>query len=512
MRPTPSGGRLCTSRAPAGRAGGATPPASRSEQSSCSDVHRRHPQRSLQRSSTRWVSGLPHRPELMEVRTLAFAPWKQATWDTPGVDHENPPDQQFHGALVLGAASLDAIRGAVGTAVKGLEQSQAEHLVAAHAYDVELTLIYRDEDRPTLPQTADTPAELIQRPKLSPQRRSIPTAPPRSQEPRSTIDFPAFSTISLPGDGPEDVILDADEKLITGLSGGRIVRIDPETEKAEVIADTGGRPLGFELLPDGRLLACDAHRGLLRVDPVTGTVETLVEHVRGVPLRFCSNAAVESDGTIWFTESTSRFDFEHFLGSLLEHRPSGRVFRRDVSGEVEIVVDDLYFANGIALVPDGTALLYAETAAARISRLPLTGTDAGHPHVVADNLPAYPDNLSDIRGRANLGRYDDSPRSRAGEACHGAGDCCQGCVGNPREPPARWNRDNVGDGLRPVRRSSCRPRDSRRSDQDAYRRRRTSGGAVLREHRRELDPATPGPVTPPVRRSPRVGYLRFRGG
>ena len=247
----------------------------------------------------------------------------------------------------------------------------------------------RRSHRPQIPL-----AELIERPKLSPQRRSIPTAPPRSQEPRSTIDFPAFSTISLPGDGPEDVILDADEKLITGLSGGRIVRIDPETEKAEVIADTGGRPLGFELLPDGRLLACDAHRGLLRVDPVTGTVETLVEHVRGVPLRFCSNAAVEADGTIWFTESTSRFDFEHFLGSLLEHRPSGRVFRRDVSGEVEIVVDDLYFANGIALVPDGTALLYAETAAARISRLPLTGTDAGHPHVVADNLPAYPDNLS----------------------------------------------------------------------------------------------------------------------
>ena len=95
--------------------------------------------------------------ELLEVRTLAFAPWKRATWDTPGVDHENPTDQQFHGALVLGGASLDAIRGAVGTAVKGLEQSQAQHLVAAHAYDVELTLIYRDEDRPTLPQTADTP-------------------------------------------------------------------------------------------------------------------------------------------------------------------------------------------------------------------------------------------------------------------------------------------------------------------------------------------------------------------
>lgn len=337
---------------------------------------------------------LNRRPELTELRTLTFRPWRQNLWDTPGVQHDNPQDQQFHAALVLGAESLAVVRQAVGAAVAGWDESQSENLAAAHAYDVELTLTYRDGDRPTLPRTADTPRDILRHPKLAPLRRTMPTPPARSREPRSVTEFPAFSTLDLPGSSPEDVILDLEENLLTGLGDGRIVRVDPETGRSTTVADTGGRPLGLQLLPDGRVLVCDAHRGLLRVDPGTGRVETLVEHVRGVPLRFCSNAAVEPDGTIWFTESTSRFDFETFLGSFLEHRPSGRLFRRDVSGDVEVVLQDLYFANGVTLVPDKSALLFAETSGARVSRLPLSGPYAGHAQIVADNLPGYPDNLS----------------------------------------------------------------------------------------------------------------------
>ncbi len=39
----------------------------------------------------------------------------------------------------------------------------------------------------------------------------------------------------------------------------------------EVLAETGGRPLGPELLPDGDLVVCDAERGLPRVDTAVGT-------------------------------------------------------------------------------------------------------------------------------------------------------------------------------------------------------------------------------------------------
>jgi len=341
---------------------------------------------------------LRQQPFLKELRTFVFSPLQAKQSQTPGVEHDNPVDEQFHGAVLLGAGSHDELRIAVTSALLGFEQCQRDHLAAAHAYDIELTLLYRNDNRPTLPQTTSTPARIIRKPALAPGLTSLPKAPPRSRDLRSSKPFPAGDLLPLPGDGPEDVILDADANLVTGLDGGRIVRVNPDDGATDVLADTAGRPLGLELLPDGRLLVCDAHRGLLRVDPASGRVETLVEHVRGIPLRFCSNAAVEPDGTIWFTESTNRFDIEHYLGAFLERRASGRLLRRDVNGDVEVVLDNLFFANGVTLTPDGKALLFAETGAARISRLPLTGPAAGHPQVVADNLPATPDNLSRFAG------------------------------------------------------------------------------------------------------------------
>lgn len=68
--------------------------------------------------------------------------------------------------------------------------------------------------------------------------------------------------------------------------------------RAETLAETGGRPLGLELLPDGALLVCDAERGLLRIDLADGTVRILADSVAGERLRFCSNVVGLSDGNV----------------------------------------------------------------------------------------------------------------------------------------------------------------------------------------------------------------------
>ncbi|QJY50516.1 SMP-30/gluconolactonase/LRE family protein [Pseudonocardia broussonetiae] len=219
----------------------------------------------------------------------------------------------------------------------------------------------------------------------------MPTPPARAAETTSPTPFPPARLVPLSGNGAEDVVIDAEGRVLCGVEDGRILRLDVDRRLEETIADTGGRPLGLEVLPDGRIVVCDAHRGLLRLDPATGAVETLVDMVDDVPLRFCSNATAAADGTIWFTESSSRYDFEHYLGALLEHRPSGRLLRRDPDGRVEVVLDALHFANGVALTSDGSALLFAETNGPRLSRLDL-GT--GAVTVIADNLPGYPDNIS----------------------------------------------------------------------------------------------------------------------
>ncbi len=198
----------------------------------------------------------------------------------------------------------------------------------------------------------------------------------------------------VPGRGPEDVVVDADGRVYTGLEDGRIVRFPARGGSAEVVADTGGRPLGLEIGPDGRLVVCDARRGLLRLAP-GGGVTPLVTRVGGRRLRFTNNAAVAGDGTIYFSDSSTRFGIDRYRDDILEHRPNGRLLACGPGGEgARVVLDGLYFANGVALAPDESFVLVAETGAYRIRRVWLTGERAGTDDVFAANLPGIPDNLA----------------------------------------------------------------------------------------------------------------------
>ncbi|HEX9833219.1 MAG TPA: SMP-30/gluconolactonase/LRE family protein, partial [Mycobacterium sp.] len=203
-----------------------------------------------------------------------------------------------------------------------------------------------------------------------------------------------LTVIPVPGDAPEDVVVDGDGQIWAGLIDGKIVRIPADGGKPVVVAEIDTRPLGLHVARDGRLLVCSSPGGLLVLDPVTGTVETLVSEVDGRVLQFCSNVTELADGTIYFTESTSAFTYEHFLGPIFEARNRGSVFRRDPDGTVLTVVAGLYFANGITPTADGSALVFAETQARRLSKYWLTGDKAGTVTPLAVHLPGSPDNLS----------------------------------------------------------------------------------------------------------------------
>lgn len=202
-----------------------------------------------------------------------------------------------------------------------------------------------------------------------------------------------LTVVPVPGNAPEDVVVDADGRIWTGVDDGRIVRISPGGE-TRVIGETAGRPLGLALARDGRLLVCTSPGGLLAMDTDTGKFETLVEEVDGRRLQFCSNVTEMPDGTIFFTESTSAFTYDHYIGALFEARGRGSLFRRDPDGTVLTVVPGLYFANGVTPTADGSALVIAETQGRRLSKYWLTGPKAGTVTPLATNLPGMPDNLS----------------------------------------------------------------------------------------------------------------------
>ena len=70
------------------------------------------------------------------------------------------------------------------------------------------------------------------------------------------------------------------------------------------------------------------------------------------------------------------------------------MFRLDTGGTVTTLVDGLYFANGLTPTADGSALVFAETQARRLSKYWLAGPQAGSVTRLAVNLPGMPDNLS----------------------------------------------------------------------------------------------------------------------
>lgn len=235
------------------------------------------------------------------------------------------------------------------------------------------------------------------RPRLVPVVWRPPPTPARAAEPHGRIPMPRPVLHALPGRGPEDVAVDGAGRVVAGIEDGRILRLHPSDGSVELLANTGGRPLGVEVDADDSLVVCDAHRGLLRIEPETGTVTELVaatEIIEGKPLRVCNNSAIARDGTIWFSDSSARFPLEHWKGDLLEHSGTGRLLRRDPGGRVDVVLTGLHFANGVALAADESFVVVAETGAYRLTRLWLSGPDAGRSDVLVDNLPGFPDNIA----------------------------------------------------------------------------------------------------------------------
>jgi sugar lactone lactonase YvrE len=204
----------------------------------------------------------------------------------------------------------------------------------------------------------------------------------------------SFEVHQVPASGAEDVVVGSNGEIYTGTGDGSIFRIRHDGNRIDRIAHTGGRPLGIETLPDGRLLICDAKRGLLTVDPKTGAIETKVEDVNGRRMMFCNNAAVASDGTIWFSDTSRHYGIEQWKNDFVENTRTGRLLKLSEDGTLEVALDGLAFANGVALAEDESYVAVAETGARTVVRLWLTGEKQGRRDFLVQDLPGYPDNIA----------------------------------------------------------------------------------------------------------------------
>jgi len=121
----------------------------------------------------------------------------------------------------------------------------------------------------------------------------------------------------------------------------------------------------------GRLVSCQhAGRNLVRTE-ADGKLTVLADRFEGKRFNSPNDAAIRSDGTIWFTDPPWGLTG---AGEL----PGHWVFKLDpTTGKVEVVVKDLAMPNGIVFSPDERRLYIADT-----------GGNRRHPDPAFHKLPA----------------------------------------------------------------------------------------------------------------------------
>ena len=203
--------------------------------------------------------------------------------------------------------------------------------------------------------------------------------------------------------GPEDIILDRQDRLYCGTREGWILRFSgPNFEHREVFARIGGRPLGLAFDRDENLIVCVGGMGLYGVAPdgrvykcTDQTNRTLLKLNDDSRLRLADDCDIAPDGTVWFSEATIRYEMHSWFLDGIEGRGNGRLIAWDPkTNKTRTVIRDAVFPNGVCVAHDGRSVLFASTWLCAIYRYWIEGPKAEQVETFVENLPGYPDNIN----------------------------------------------------------------------------------------------------------------------
>ena len=257
--------------------------------------------------------------------------------------------------------------------------------------------------------------KIVQKIYLNPAVLSLSAAPsirPGSGSPYAQNDrLVGAETIGLDQvEGPEDVILDRQDRLYGSTRDGNIIRFSGENfEKREVFAHIGGRPYGMQFDRNENLIVCVGGMGVYGVRP-SGEVFKVTDETGRTwtklnddsRIRMADDLDIAPDGKIYFSDCTTRYEASNYPLEIVEGRPNGRVLCHDpATGKTTKLIRSFYFPNGVCVSHDGRSVLIASTTDCRIYRHWLAGPRSGTTEILLDQVPGHPDNIN----RASDGNY-----------------------------------------------------------------------------------------------------------
>ena len=189
------------------------------------------------------------------------------------------------------------------------------------------------------------------------------------------VEFPEGEKLSRVEDGvilPDGTLLVADQRYglakidfygnVTAFGGFEALNYEHNPPKAV------SGPNGVHLTPDGQyVITADVFKGkIYKTSVQNNSSEIIYAHVYGA-----NTARQDSTGSLWFTQSTENQNEERLYKALNKAIPDGALYRLPISKDgsfsrPELILEDLYFANGFCIDEKRNKFYLSETMKNRV--------------------------------------------------------------------------------------------------------------------------------------------------
>jgi len=201
--------------------------------------------------------------------------------------------------------------------------------------------------------------------------------------------------------GPEapniDDICEGPDGALYMSAGHIIYRLSGRNKKQREVHTTFDAPVGgITFHPNGNLLACISGKGLVAIGG--DKMVRWLTSVGGEPLHSLTAVTAAADGTIYLTDGSRQNRPESWKKDLMEKNHSGRLISCSATlTEAKVLLNDLYYPNGLVLSEDEEWLWFSESWNHRLSRIQVGDSVTDTPEVINNNLPGYPARLCHSR-------------------------------------------------------------------------------------------------------------------
>ena len=144
---------------------------------------------------------------------------------------------------------------------------------------------------------------------------------------------------------------------VTDIPYGRIFRVSAEGTW-ELVSEYDGWPNGLKIHRDGRVFITDYKRGIMLLDPASGSVTPFLETAASESFKGVNDLVFAPSGNLYFTDQ----------GQTGMHDPTGRVWKLTPDGRLTCLVNTIPSPNGIVVDAEESFLFVAVTRANQIWR------------------------------------------------------------------------------------------------------------------------------------------------